>query len=156
MLHRRAKHYKDLNRKEFYKNRPLNLKTDKFSLAMHKVACLMESIYISREHRSSIWHIFFYRLDGMMMKWLSQINKSISNHFSLIPPLLFLIVQYQICAKSSVVWHFITLVQDYFVTKPFSRNCCQLWTWFSSVLYLIKTNFHISWYWNWFLTLLSL
>ena len=49
MQHRRAKHYKGHSRKQFYKSRPLNLKTDKFSLAMDKLARLLESIYISRE-----------------------------------------------------------------------------------------------------------
>ena len=41
MQHRRAK------------SRSLNLKTDKFSLAMDKLARLLESIYISREHPNS-------------------------------------------------------------------------------------------------------
>ena len=53
MPHRRAKHYKGRNRKQFYKYRPLNLKTDKFSLAMDKLSRLLESIYISREHLHS-------------------------------------------------------------------------------------------------------
>ena len=53
MQHRQAKHYKYHNRKQFYKSRPLNLKTDKFSLAMDKLARLLESIYISREHPRS-------------------------------------------------------------------------------------------------------
>ena len=53
MQHRRAKHYKGHSRKQFYKSRPLNLKTDKFSLAMDKLALLLESIYISRENPNS-------------------------------------------------------------------------------------------------------
>ena len=53
MQHRRAKHYKDHSGKQFYKSRPLNLKTDKFSLPMDKLARLLESIYISREHANS-------------------------------------------------------------------------------------------------------
>ena len=53
MQHRRAKHYKGHSRKQFYKSRPLNLKTDKFSLAMDKLARLLGSIYISREQPNS-------------------------------------------------------------------------------------------------------
>ena len=53
MQHRRAKHYKGHSRKQFYKPRPLNLKTDHFSLAMDKLARLLESIYISREQPNS-------------------------------------------------------------------------------------------------------
>ena len=53
MQHRRAKHYKGHSRKKFYKSRTLNIKTDKFLLAMDKFARLLESIYISREHPSS-------------------------------------------------------------------------------------------------------
>ena len=51
---RRAKHYKGHSRNQFYKSRPLNLKTDKFSLARDKLARLLKSIYISREHPNSI------------------------------------------------------------------------------------------------------
>ena len=53
MQHQRAKHYIGHCRKQFYKSRPLNLKTDKFSLAMDKLARLLEFIYISREQPNS-------------------------------------------------------------------------------------------------------
>ena len=53
MQYRWAKHYKGHSRKQFYKSRPLNLKTDKFSLAMDKFAHLLESFYFSREQPNS-------------------------------------------------------------------------------------------------------
>ena len=53
MQHLRAQHYKGHSRKQFYKSRPLNLKTDKFLLALDKLARILCSIYISREHPSS-------------------------------------------------------------------------------------------------------
>ena len=53
MQHRRAKHYKGHSRKQFCKSRPLNLKTEKFSLAMDKLDRLLKSIYISREQPNS-------------------------------------------------------------------------------------------------------
>ena len=53
MQHRWAKHCKGRKRKHFYKSRPLNSKNDKFSLAMDKLARLLESIYIYREHSCS-------------------------------------------------------------------------------------------------------
>ena len=53
MHHRRAKRYKGHSRKQFYKSRPLNLKTDKYSLAMDKLARLLESIYTSRKQPNS-------------------------------------------------------------------------------------------------------
>ena len=51
--HRRAKHYISHIRIQFHKSRHLNLKTDKFSLAVDNLARLLECIYISREHPRS-------------------------------------------------------------------------------------------------------
>ena len=55
MQHRRANHYKGHIRKQFYRSRPLNLKTDKFSLAMDKLARLLESIYTFQEQPNSTY-----------------------------------------------------------------------------------------------------
>ena len=54
MQHRRAKHYKGRSRKQFYKSRPLKSKAGRFALAMDKLARLLESIHIYREHSSLV------------------------------------------------------------------------------------------------------